>query len=207
MEKMVRNLAHEIRNPLTTLKGYSQLLIQRADDAVFVEKTVQVLATQVLRLENILDELYAAFQKTGTDLPVPLSLSEVCASSQVSVTLVENVAEHSAVYPPAAANEAVRILLAGLDSTLVTQVSCRLSAGTNGWSIGLVMDYGREPQDDDRLWFMPYQMKGVFRDGLEPYRAFMLCRQHDIMISMTSAAGETSFILESAADGLPDTCR
>jgi two-component system sensor histidine kinase HydH len=55
MGKMSAVLAHEIRNPLGTIKGFAQLIGERAPDAV--QGLLEPILSEIRRLENLVNEL------------------------------------------------------------------------------------------------------------------------------------------------------
>jgi len=50
-------IAHEIKNPLTSIKGFTQLLSSKLDDKNFLLKYADVIHREVDRLNNIIEEL------------------------------------------------------------------------------------------------------------------------------------------------------
>jgi PAS domain S-box-containing protein len=50
-------LAHEIKNPLTAIKGFAQLLPSRLGDGEFLKKFAEVITVQVSRLDDITERL------------------------------------------------------------------------------------------------------------------------------------------------------
>jgi signal transduction histidine kinase len=54
---MVAHVSHEIRNPLTTLGGYARQLKRKPDDAEKVRHHAQIIADEVLRLEELLNDM------------------------------------------------------------------------------------------------------------------------------------------------------
>ncbi len=72
-------IAHEIRNPLAGIKGYAQLLHEKAgpgEDGQFAGLIVR----QALRLEEMVNELLA-FTSVGTDLSVPVEIRDALERS------------------------------------------------------------------------------------------------------------------------------
>ena len=57
LETMAGGFAHEIRNPLTSIKTFIQLAPERRDDAEFMEQFSQVVCEDVERIERLIHEI------------------------------------------------------------------------------------------------------------------------------------------------------
>jgi PAS domain S-box-containing protein len=57
--EMSAGVAHEIRNPLTSIQGFTQLLPQKTGDAKFMEKYVEIVTRETSRLNNIVERFLA----------------------------------------------------------------------------------------------------------------------------------------------------
>ena len=55
--EMTAGVAHEIRNPLSTIGGFVNLMLRQADDPQKVQRNASIIRDEVLRLEKILDGL------------------------------------------------------------------------------------------------------------------------------------------------------
>ena len=55
--EMTAVVAHEIRNPLSTIGGFVNLMLRQADDPQKVQRNAKIIRDEVLRLEKILDGL------------------------------------------------------------------------------------------------------------------------------------------------------
>lgn len=67
IERVIRNIAHEVRNPLTTIKGYAQLLSQKNDPAL-IAKSQSMIIEQSERIDSIFTQLYEAFTVSDDDI-------------------------------------------------------------------------------------------------------------------------------------------
>ncbi|MEW5692038.1 MAG: ATP-binding protein [Candidatus Hydrogenedentota bacterium] len=66
-------VAHEIKNPLTSIKGFSQLLTQKSTEPGFIDKYVKIITDEVERLNHIVEELIS-FARPG---PIEISKIEI----------------------------------------------------------------------------------------------------------------------------------
>ncbi|MCP9438374.1 MAG: ATP-binding protein [Nitrospira sp.] len=57
LETLAGGFAHEIRNPLTSIKTFIQLTPERKDDAEFIREFSQVVLGDVRRIERLIDEI------------------------------------------------------------------------------------------------------------------------------------------------------
>ena len=75
-------LAHEIKNPLTTIKTFSEFLPQRSDDKEFLNKFARLVPGEVERINNIVHQLLD-FSK-----PAPPSFQKIKISRLIDDTLM-----------------------------------------------------------------------------------------------------------------------
>ena len=96
---LAAGLAHEIRNPLVTLKTFTQLLPQRHDDGEFREEFGSLIERDVDRLDGLLEQLdrFARASKPGERRPVHVveilkaaedAVKKIMASADPRVKLV-----------------------------------------------------------------------------------------------------------------------
>jgi signal transduction histidine kinase len=62
------SVAHEIKNPLASIKTFCQLVSRKFDDAKFVDKFNTVVPAEIMRLENVLGQLLDFGKFSGTEL-------------------------------------------------------------------------------------------------------------------------------------------
>ena len=79
LEIMAGGFAHEIRNPLTSIKTFIQLAPQRQQDAVFITSFSQLAIEDVHRIERLLHEIldYASYMPSQ---PTDVDLNELVTS-------------------------------------------------------------------------------------------------------------------------------
>ncbi len=79
LEIMAGGFAHEIRNPLTSIKTFVQLAPQRQQDPVFINEFSKLAIEDIHRIERLLHEIldYASYM---TPQPTEVDLNELVAS-------------------------------------------------------------------------------------------------------------------------------
>ncbi|OQW35901.1 MAG: hypothetical protein A4E19_15700 [Nitrospira sp. SG-bin1] len=79
LETIAGGFAHEIRNPLTSIKTFIQLAPSRRDDLEFMDSFSSVVADDVARIERLIEEIldYARYMKPKFSLE---SLNEIVSS-------------------------------------------------------------------------------------------------------------------------------
>ncbi len=77
-------LAHELRNPLASLKGHAQLLAESVEEEPRLSAKVDRIVTEAVRMERRMDDLLA-FAKSGALQKLPLEPDEVLRRAVESV--------------------------------------------------------------------------------------------------------------------------
>ncbi len=74
--ELMSGLAHEIKNPLTAMKGFADLMGQRQDDPEFVKKFARIVSTETDRLNHLLEKLLS-FARPNLGLTSDVNLQQV----------------------------------------------------------------------------------------------------------------------------------
>jgi len=72
---VVNELAHELKNPMVTIKTFSQLLGDRYDDPVFRSRFREMVSGDIERMDDLLENLLD-FSRLGQPVQKPVSLLE-----------------------------------------------------------------------------------------------------------------------------------
>ncbi|MBN1499528.1 MAG: hypothetical protein JW982_05210 [Spirochaetes bacterium] len=80
-EELIRALNHEIRNPLTALKGFVQLLEVKKQDPDKISGYCEIMLRQISAIEEIFDNLYSYFD-TGINEFSEISLNDLVIELQ-----------------------------------------------------------------------------------------------------------------------------
>lgn len=57
--ELASSLAHEIKNPLTSIQGFVQMLPERTGDREYIEKTARILDKECRRLDGLIENLHS----------------------------------------------------------------------------------------------------------------------------------------------------
>ncbi|MCX8029469.1 MAG: ATP-binding protein [Brevinematales bacterium] len=79
--ELVSGIAHEIRNPLTSIGGFVELLKTRKNDQDFINKFINIISKDIGRITNLLNS-FIRFSK-----PVSYEITDVDIKSVISETL------------------------------------------------------------------------------------------------------------------------
>ena len=97
---LIASLAHEIRNPLVSIKTFTQLLPERIDDAEFRDYFLKVASGEIDRLTGLINELLgfarpSELRPQGEDINAIIDKMEVLVSTEArkkNVALTKNCA-------------------------------------------------------------------------------------------------------------------
>jgi len=78
--ELVKELAHEIKNPLVAIKTFSQLLAERFDDQEFREKFYQITGENVDRIDRLVEKILSSARFSHPAL-TPVNLDSILEKS------------------------------------------------------------------------------------------------------------------------------
>jgi len=183
IEKLIRGLSHELKNPLTTVTGYAQLLGMDTSDAELRKKSREIIIQQVDRIDRILEGLYRIFSlKSGGMVQVHLMecLEEVRKElgdrfpCNIAIKSIKNPALVNA--DPALFKKMLLAIAGGFDwvnnfgvSAVVEEYS---AAGRHGFKVTFSgCDFSDLESDS---FYLPYVSKKNYTNGTELYEASVI---------------------------------
>ncbi len=78
--ELIAGIAHEIKNPLTSMKGFADLIWKRIDDREFVQKFATIISDEINRLNQLI-ERFLSFAKPELGLMSDVNLSKIIADT------------------------------------------------------------------------------------------------------------------------------
>jgi len=118
--RLAAHVAHEIRNPLTTVGGFARSILKAPEDGVRVRRAAGIIAEEVLRLEGILSEVMD-FTRPARVMPRPVDVNELVSKC---LALLEEEAAESGIALEFLPGEGLS--LCALDETQIHQVLLNL---------------------------------------------------------------------------------
>jgi two-component system nitrogen regulation sensor histidine kinase GlnL len=190
-KELIRNLAHEIKNPLGGIRGAAQLLEMEIESRDLKEYT-RVIIHEADRLQTLVDLILAEFPKGLTVVrEYDISIPEFRGDREQLIQAVLNVAHNAC--------EALSDRIAAGDARLVfrTRVARQVTFGKQRYRLALelhVIDNGPGVPDSirDRIFF-PLGSGREGGSGLGLTLAQTFVQQHHGLVECDSVPGRTDF--------------
>jgi signal transduction histidine kinase len=173
IERVIRNISHEIKNPLTSIKGYSQLLEKKSADE-FSLKAAAVINEQIQHLEDKLDEVYNVFSYKSSQyelVVVQNVIDDLIRDSEINEFI-----SHSPRIEPYSIrtdrNLFIQLILIFLNSINrdfypQTRIFIEYSGKDPSAAIDVIYSGIELPQEELTQIFLPYSTKSLFTTGCE----------------------------------------
>ncbi|HSV98382.1 MAG TPA: histidine kinase dimerization/phospho-acceptor domain-containing protein [Spirochaetota bacterium] len=181
IESLIRNLSHELRNPLTTIKGYAQLLSLKADDPLSVEKSYRMIKEQADRIDRMLQNLFAAFLPRKIEayaFDAVTLVREMIASLQAEARVVTG-ASPAALPMEGDRNalaEIITLILEGYDWKGLSGSHCVLTMRERdgGGEIDIRFEGVEMVEVEESIFYLPFSLKKYYLKGTELYEAYFI---------------------------------
>ncbi|MGB4267803.1 MAG: histidine kinase dimerization/phospho-acceptor domain-containing protein [Spirochaetota bacterium] len=181
IERVIRNIAHEVRNPLTTVKGYAQLLSQKNDPALIV-KSQNMIIEQSERIDTIFTQLYDAFTVIDDDIaecafPEVLYVVVEESSYRDYITIERNTPFRISLYVNRF-QQCLSSIINGFNWKYFSGASLHLNASKEmHCNVSITFSdvvFDSIPED---IFYYPFQCKQSFSKGTELFKVYCIAKR------------------------------
>jgi K+-sensing histidine kinase KdpD len=186
IEQIIKNLSHEIKNPLATIKGYAQLLSMRPNNPEMLEKSQRMIIEQIDRIDLLLKNLYDIF---STSLEDPESfdaipkIDEMIAVFEydINAKLTKTISLESALITGKKIffEKIIILIIKNFDWKNNPQVTCEIILDKkNNQNILEIRFKSISFKDFDKdLFYLPFSFKKCYLKGTELYEVYSICNK------------------------------
>ena len=207
IERLIRNISHEIKNPLTTIKGYSQLLGMKKGDWALVEKTRKMVVANVDLIDDKLKALYHIFDLTPgipAEYDLTALLEDIVAhlpqELRTRVRLQSDIGNAPVFVDNEHFKTTIHTLIIGFDwdnnteVEMTIHVSPRDTAGHVTVSLFFSgVDLGVPGND---YFFLPFPEKKLFVSGTELYEVHARARLNGWEFTLAGDTNKGCYVLK-----------
>lgn len=203
MERLIRNINHEIKNPLTVIRGYAQLLTMKVSDEEFQKKTGRLIMENVDLIDARISAMYKAFaQVSGERCTVDIvqelhhivqsyreefrTRIEICGKSPCEASINRE-----------AFHRVVDCLQRGFNWKANPHVTALIDVGVSEGQITLLFEYRNADFSNlPHKWFyLPFSEKTNFTIGTEIFEAYCLAAANGWVFDLLKESGKNGFIV------------
>ncbi|MDA3900434.1 MAG: hypothetical protein PF637_07935 [Spirochaetes bacterium] len=177
IEALTRNLSHEVKNPLTTIKGYAQLIELKSTDE-FALKAVGIMNEQIEAIEQQFDSIYSVFQADSKpqvefDLLSLINASIEGVESNLNIEFASEVSELQLLCDKSKIVRLLDIFLTGLNFEYFDGLQVKMSCTAS--QIKIAYENITLPEDESLMLFLPFSSKTLFKEGTSFYEIYHIC--------------------------------
>ena len=180
-EQFIRSFSHEVKNPLTTIKGYAQLLRMRGGDPAFVDKVQSIIIGEVERIEKSFDCFYSLFSvknalMSDTGVQDILSAAAASAPAEAGLAVLNGCPDGMTVRTNADVAVRALVFLMQLRRDSCPGVSLSLNAAPAAAGCAFTLSYGKPlfASLDEGSFMVPYSAERLFATGAEIFSSYYL---------------------------------
>ncbi len=203
MERLIRNINHEIKNPLTVIRGYAQLLTMKSSDADFQKKTGRLIMENVDLIDERITAMYRAFTRTSTkraNVDISQELQRIVQSYESELQKHIEIAGESSTevfIDIEAFRRVVNCLVRGFNWKENPDASIHIEVRVVDGRPELVFEYHNANFTNmHHAWFyLPFSEKTNFASGTEIFEAYCLADANGWYFNLLHESGKNGFIV------------
>ncbi len=206
IERLIRNISHEIKNPLTTIRGYAQMLGMKPCEPDFIEKTRKMVIDNVDLIDERMNALYDVFglepgNPVNTDLASVLNavVGQLDPAIAQRISLDATGAPREVGIDPGQLTRALGLILNGFCWENFPSADARILADRSGEGKGVAVRilFGGVDFSDmgSGSFYLPFSGKKHFRRGTELFEVFAMSEKNGWRFDIASGEGRRGFLL------------